>query len=408
MVIITGARFPMWVTAALFFLFLAVLKFHTVEELFKSSELGAVGHDHFRTEDNANWESGDKDPDERTEEAATTEEFVRTLLASYDATGSVSPIWECADSFRESGWKLGFVHVFKTAGSAVGGFLNDYAEKCSGGYVRIVRCTKVDPGSVRSGDGDWNHCVLKKGISRVGINMESDYTRKVQSHFLADQIDIIGGHYKLGTMDELKSRGGKHKIRYLTFFRDAAMRYVSAVSYIKGKKGFTMSEIVEEVKNNVLSTEKYDVRYADYLLTLWQVEKKIAGRRLSEPQSAKNAEKFARLVMKNLVDFNVIIGITEKWSFSLEILQFVMDANSDAKDVFIKHGMVDQHGKTSSELSNNNRSSISTFAIIVEIKKDIKAYNALIEHVKYEQMIYDFAVALQNKQYETVQKWRLL
>mmetsp|Transcript_17119 Transcript_17119/g.38541 ORF Transcript_17119/g.38541 Transcript_17119/m.38541 type:complete len:411 (+) Transcript_17119:214-1446(+) len=343
-----------------------------------------------------------------TNTTLTTEEFMEKLLTSYNASKAVAlPLWNCTDAFEENVTKLAFVHVFKTAGSSVSDFLRDYALKCSAGYARIISCTNVDPDSVRSKDGFWKHCRVKEGFSRNHKGIKPDFYKKFNDQLLGNHIDIIGGHFRLGTMDYLKNAERKSsKVRYMSFFRDAAMRYISGVTYVEGNKGWKKEQIVQEVKDRILSAsknKKYNIRYADYLKTLWQTEKsRQHHRHLGNSKSSEDTAKIARLVMQNLVDYNVIIGITENYSDSLEILQHLMDPTGNVTEVFTEHGMRDQEGNF--HTWSSNPSLVSSSAVMKEIKNDRETYGALMEHVKFEQMIYNFALALHKKQYEAVKK----
>jgi len=51
------------------------------------------------------------------------------LLSVYDPTNAIAPLWKCSDEFslEAADTKFAFVHVFKTAGTAVNTFLKDYA-----------------------------------------------------------------------------------------------------------------------------------------------------------------------------------------------------------------------------------------------------------------------------------------
>jgi len=328
--------------------------------------------------------------------------FSATLLSSYDPLPVVSPLWKCSDLRNDPASiasKLSFVHIFKTAGTAVNSFLRDYSTKCGGGYVRIVSCTNPEPDSVRNSTKDWKDCTLKKGVKRDGENLKNDYKRKVNNSFLAENIDVIGGHFRIGTMDMIPTPGGeKFDIRYLAFFRDAVSRHISGVTFVKGKQKWKKDQIVDYIKKNVIKMKKinkYEVKYGSYLITPWQKESK--HRRLKNNERDEDyAISSAMTVMQNLVDYRTIIGRTENFSDSLKIMQHVVDGGREATKIFVGHGMADADGNV--QKSESNRSKISSSEILAEIKKDREAYDALVEYVKYEQMIYDFAAELQAAQ----------
>jgi len=362
---------------------------------------GEDGGDDDGEEDDHGEDGGDDDVTSRLTEISN---FSAALLSSYDPLPVVFPLWKCSDLRNDPAsiaTKLSFVHIFKTAGTAVNSFLRDYSMNCGGGYVRIVSCTHAEPDSVRNSTKDWKGCTLKKGVNRDGKKLHDDYERKVTNSFLAENIDIIGGHFRIGTMDMIPTPGGeKFDIRYLAFFRDAVSRHISGVTFIKGrgKKKWNKDQIVDYIKKNVIQMKKqnkYEVKYKTYLETPWQKESR--HRRLKNNDRDEDyAMSGAMTVMRNLVDYRTIIGRTENFSDSLEILQHVVDGGREATKIFVGHGMADADGKVQKSVSNPSK--ISSSEILAEIKEDREAYDALVEYVKYEQMIYDFAAELQAAQ----------
>jgi len=222
---------------------------------------------------------------------------------------------------------------------------------------------------------------------------------------IEQSVDIVGGHFRLGTLDYLRSKdGSKTKVRYLSYFRDAVAKYVSSVVYVKKPKNWSREQLVAFIKKEAKANAKagkYHVKYAEYLKTPWQFEGKLLkSKDIKWVNMGKEAKELASLIIKNLIAYNVIIGITERMPDTLEVLQHVMDPAGEATEVFTKNGMVDAKGKA--QIKKSNVSPFSSSSIVEEVKKDAEAYAALVEYVKYEQMIYDFALEMHIKQHKAV------
>jgi len=328
------------------------------------------------------------------------------LLSVYDPTNAIAPLWKCSDEFslEAADTKFAFVHVFKTAGTAVNTFLKDYAVTCGASFTKIISCTTLDADSVRA-RGEWKDCTVLKGVQRDGKSMGTDKNRDANQKMIEQSVDMVGGHFRLGTLDYLRSKdGSKTKVRYLSYFRDAVAKYVSSVVYVKKPKNWSREQLVafiqKEAKANA-KAGKYHVKYAEYLKTPWQFEGKLLkSKDIKWVNMGKEAKELASLIIKNLIAYNVIIGITERMPDTLEVLQHVMDPAGEATEVFTKNGMVDAKGKA--QIKKSNVSPFSSSSIVEEVKKDAEAYAALVEYVKYEQMIYDFALEMHIKQHKAV------
>eukprot|EP00588_Corethron_pennatum_P008265 CAMPEP_0194285284 /NCGR_PEP_ID=MMETSP0169-20130528/29839_1 /TAXON_ID=218684 /ORGANISM="Corethron pennatum, Strain L29A3" /LENGTH=435 /DNA_ID=CAMNT_0039031373 /DNA_START=257 /DNA_END=1564 /DNA_ORIENTATION=+ len=330
------------------------------------------------------------------------------LLSVYDPTNAIAPLWKCSDEFalEAADTKFAFVHVFKTAGTAVNTFLKDYAVSCGASFTKIISCTTLDADSVKA-RGEWKECTVLKGVQRDGKSMGTDKNRNANQKMIEQSVDIVGGHFRLGTLDYLRSKdGSKTKVRYLSYFRDAVAKYVSSIVYVKKPKNWSREQLVEFIKKEAKANAKagkYHVKYAEYLKTPWQFEGKLLkSRDIKWVNMGKEAEELAGLIIKNLVAYNVIIGITERMPDTLEVLQHVMDPAGEATEVFTKNGMVDAKGKA--KIKTSNVSPFSSSSIVEEVKKDAEAYAALVEYVKYEQMIYDFALEMHIKQHKAVMR----
>jgi hypothetical protein len=211
-------------------------------------------------------------------------------------------------------------------------------------------------------------------------------------------VDILGGHLELGSADYAWNQ--YQDLRYVAFFRNATSMFVSDKMYNQHR---TLKEHLEAIREHVqsdLAVGKYNSRYSSYLLTPFQ---KAALRR--QKRKLSRQEKF-NLIQKNIVDYKIICGITERMPESLEVLHYVIDSDNGARSIFEEWGMPDKHGNIVHAQKRSNtlgqRQGISTSQVITELKKNATFAALLEEYVKYEQQITDFAYNVHMHQYESI------
>lgn len=311
---------------------------------------------------------------------------------------AIQPLWTCHGKSSTVVEKLLFVHVFKTAGSTMRSFFHNYANHCRRqSYATLTKCTNVD--SKRLASSSWSPCLLKdarkKGkyrhLNRKPVRRtDLDYT-------------ILGGHFRLGLVDRLSNKPQQKqqrqqqfpnpKFRNLIFFRNAAVKYVSGKVYIKSqnpkkKKTITSSEIIRGIQSEMKHAErlqKYHSKYATYLLTPEQHH---------QSHNWTYAQQ-VHIMCQNLIDYNVTIGIVEEMSQSMEVLQHLMDPQHDVTPLFVRYSQ--------SNSSSRNISPISSHGILDQLQReDRDTYQRLLNYVKWEQEVTDFALALQQLQYEAM------
>jgi len=321
----------------------------------------------------------------------------------------VRPISTCGSSKQYEG-KLVFVHVLKTAGTTLRAFFADYARKCKVGWAEM-QCSAPDVNSIGIGMGEWrsrkkrNPCLLKRFVPRSGKFSWHTHMHTINNTFVEENADIIGGHIPLGTGNvwtkvKDETRDGKLKnVNYITFFRNAATKYVSGEAFWKPEK--TLSDLVAETKAKVqkeVSLEHYHTKYSTYLITPSQREEmESRGHRLS-------IEDQALTIMLNLIRHDVTVGITERLPQSLELLQRLIDSSGNVTDLFVRYGMRSGSSRMGSSSSTQiNPSKISSSTVLKELKKDAAFMTDLLECVKYEQQMSDFALALHSRQYANLE-----
>mmetsp|Transcript_47517 Transcript_47517/g.143791 ORF Transcript_47517/g.143791 Transcript_47517/m.143791 type:complete len:508 (-) Transcript_47517:1110-2633(-) len=339
--------------------------------------------------------------------------------------------------------RLVFVHVFKTAGSTMREFFADYSRRCSAGWAVLIGCTRLNPDSLLGyddGGGTWRArkagkhaggCIIKKSVSRADGLEDGNWT-KVMGSRLAEEFDMFGGHLPLGTgsvWGDMGDGGGLPrvggKLTYVAFFRNAVSKYLSGISFVTqaGRPPKAMAHIKDSVPG-MLARGQYQCKFADYLVTPQQhMVDRIEGR--TGPRS--NEEQALR-VMMNLLKFDVIVGLTERMSDSLRMLEALMDEEGDATDIFDKYGREREglptafgegtpadsaiadagKGGNSTGTRKANQSKLSTADLMKAVMEERPLLFAdILEYTKYEQQITDFALALHTRQMKSfgIESW---
>ena len=304
-----------------------------------------------------------------------------------------------------------FVHVYKTAGSTVRTFLRAYAHICRKGWMCLIGCTKVKPSSIQQiGEGSyWNPCKVKERIDRDQSNEGVFRHVHVSNKVLKDNIDILGGHFRIGTGDYILQKSLDNNVspvRHIIFLRDSIDRYISGVLYQdqKKKKGWHSADFANLVKERVLASrssgEHWD-RCLSYLLTPGQAEEinSLKSKYMKTHTADQFAEMKAMTAINNLMKYNVIIGMTEHMPQSMEILKHVLMANSSVE----QRELLDKQA-TNKTLNVSKKGTVSTSSVREELQKDREFMSAFEEYVKYEKMINDYAMTMHLKQYGQLKK----
>lgn len=287
-----------------------------------------------------------------------------------------------------------FVHVFKASGSSIRDFLLRLGGICHRGVAVLIHCTDVEWKTVVEGR-DWEPCQQKVQLQRNGsvIVGSTEPLQRINNSILETELDVFGGHFKLGVGDKLQAN-----VRYLTFLREPMSRFVSSKVYTN--PDLTQKEIVRKIKKAVRDERrhgKYYMRVANYLLTPFQ----------RKPNDVKAK---ARQVVRNLVKYNVIVGLTEDMSASMEILRDIFDKDRKLAPLFKMYGLDGSVETAVAERSTisrttmkvKNKSHLSSSAVLQELSEDEKFMKLFSEYVKYEGWIFDNAVAMHRMQHEIV------
>jgi len=343
----------------------------------------------------------------------------------------VSPLWACSsesDRPNKRSSKLVFVHVFKTAGMTLRELLARYAHQCQRGIGLVSECSGLSADSIsglrRQNTKKNNHnthptkndywintfgskrgkfCKLQAMNATHIISLPNG---QVRAPLTSSQLDILGGHLpllgtasSLAVWDETPSR-----VQYLVFFRRAMDKFVSGIMYQKKDQNYSFQQIVDLIQTRVrgeLKQRKYREGYSAYLLTPQQKELFYGG------SSQTSVEERTQQILQNLEQENILVGIVEQMSESLELLQFVIDKKREQTPLFEAYGMKrhENDGNDSSHRNHssgkvNNPSKFSTSSVVAVLEQDKEFFAQISEYVKYDDLIYNHALRLHALQYK--------
>lgn len=346
----------------------------------------------------------------------------KIILPKYDKAMAAQAItrtdWICGDREPMTPHRpfVSFVHVYKTAGSTLRDFFSKYANLCRKSLMVIVGCTEVNPRILKSG-ANLDKCRLKYVIDRRRNIIHHDEMPKedrvyltVNTTILQNNFDILAGHYRIGMLDNIFSTN----MRHIVFLRQPQERYVSSILYRaknqhSDHKAETVEGTAQYIKENIFKARKkndYNESIFKYLLTPEQVE----TMRKKKKGEDKTMEK-TRLVIENLVHYNTIVGMTERFSESMLILKHVLlpdEFSSEEREEYANE-FFDEYIPSSSDESEevprenvSQMGSISTSSVMAELKRDKTFMEQFVEFLKYEQIIVDFALKMHHIQFDLV------
>lgn len=343
------------------------------------------------------------------------------------AAKAVEPtVWTCGKERKQEGDILdpitnqrpffAFVHVYKTGGTSIREFFKEYATVCKKSLALIAKCKKRTPG---------DYIERCKFVSSVNAPHGID---SVNSTILHDHYDILGGHFSFGMADGIfpnavaspdvdDSGDTASLVRHMVFLRQPMTKFVSHVLYQqKGgneDKTATLEETVKHIKKRVRMFRK-DGEYMgsldfpqapqvfNQLLTPTQF---IMTQRLN--QTIEEVMVLGtQLAIDNLMRYNAIVGITELVPQSIKIFEHALGqiVSSARKEEEVQDFFSRYTGEDEPKKNGSNRGDISTGSVLKELEKDEEFMVIFREFVKYEEMLYDVAMDMHEKQYEAAKK----
>ena len=343
------------------------------------------------------------------------------------AAKAVEPtVWTCGKAGKQKGDILdpitnqrpffAFVHVYKTGGSSIRKFFKEYATICKKSLALIEGC------NYRKARADIEGCQLTDSRNAPhGID-------SVSSTILHDHYDILGGHFSFGMADDIffpnavatpndDSGDAPSQVRHMVFLRQPMTKFVSHVLYQQKKgnedKTTTLEETVKGIKKRVRRFRKD----GEYMGSLNFPQAPVVFRQLLTPTQLKMANRLnqtaeevmaikTQLAIENLMKYNAIIGITEMVPQSLKIFEHALGqiVSSASKKEEVQDFFSRYTGEDVPKANGSSRGDISTGSVLKELEKDEEFIVIFREFVKYEEMLYDVAMHMHEKQYEAAKK----
>jgi len=350
------------------------------------------------------------------------------------------PMFTCHGQASPSNSKLALVNNVRTATGTLWALVSNYASECSASAALIDRCQAVSTSSIQS-DTFWqsstttygekpcrmHHFTPRKHEDGTDMSLNQikeiadpllhkDSTQRlyyrISSEFARNHVDIFAGHLPLGSVNMIGAQ-----VQHFVFFRNAASKYVSAKLDLWQQSGNTLSQSMDDLIAHIqqeviaaLNENKNYESYKKYLLTPPQVE----------PAAQLSAAERSNLICNNLVYYNVLCGTVERMDESMQMLHYILDGDSSDSGLFQIFGMtttlreaveeskhqpdrsIDRGNEPMRIISarRNMNTPISTPQVLHRLQQDEDFYPKLLEYVKYEQQITDYAVALHNRQYK--------
>lgn len=324
---------------------------------------------------------------------------LRKVPTIEDYRGEMEPLWSCKDPNALQGRekKFVFVHIERTAGSMIRTLLQEYAQMCHAGIASVDLCTWVSFQSLK-GEEDWQNdhskhkdsCQMRNGASRDGTEFED--MPHISTSFVKQNVDILAGHLPILNNHRWKDESGKHMdVQYMTYVRDPIQKYVSGIPRL------SMNETVASIKRAVSEAVNEGVYLDQYSTSfIMPMQREVFEMRGFTPTD----EERTNLAIENLSQNNVLIGITERMSESLEMIRYVLDKERVLDKLF------ENFGRNGAEEDVNEKrvtkSRLSTANIVEELEKDANFMTTMREYVKYEERIRQFALAMHLRQYESI------
>ncbi|GFH61454.1 hypothetical protein CTEN210_17930 [Chaetoceros tenuissimus] len=290
------------------------------------------------------------------------------IPSSYDGSFD-GPGWQCSSNEPAPSPKdkLFFTHVFKTAG--------------------------------RTG---LRHVKLRK-LLRVIKPLDMFTTPRTK---LQDHMDIAIGHYSVGIHENLIDTMTNEAInpQYVAFFREPYAHYVSGTLFHAkdDKIDWSFEEAVEAMKSEIREYHQKKKQLNYYYAYLTYPEQKEYEQKKKDETKRNRAidEEMVQQIKKNIIDFNIAVGVVEYMSDSLELIQSLIDVNRDLTDDF-KSLLKPAHATDSLV---KNQSKLSSSKIVKALKEDEEIFKMWTEMMRHESEIYEFALQVHQIQMKALRK----
>ena len=280
---------------------------------------------------------------------------------------------------------------------------------------------------IRLTDFTYHLYKVRYGVNRI-INARGNMT----GGLVKRHVDILQGHQPLGLHhywangwwsnddNDNDSEKCNHtttttiavEAQYITFFREPVTRYVSALLFTnrddESVDDWTFAEAVDAIQQDVRlrlaagnqNNEFYNVQssrlsgadeYYDY-----QYVNAYARYHLTPKQKQRNnmtADEVVAQIQRNLVEYNVMVGIVELMEDSLSVLQSIIDPDLEFTEIL---GTM-AGGRSGFNVAPN---AVSTHKVVQALRQDPEFWPLLQKVLQYEFRLYDFALDLHSQQVE--------
>jgi hypothetical protein len=316
----------------------------------------------------------------------------------------LKPIWSCS---AEKNGKLIYLEMKRSARTTLRIIFRAYAEYCRSTMASVTRCLDLGIHTMK-GDTEWcngqgsmyagKNCILTRldsplnqPITSVPSPMSTAVLQEHKVDILAGQIPIGSDELWLATNDE--SRVHENSL-YVAFFRRPMDKFVSE-SIHRAQYQLSIQEAVDLVINiaeNAIAQGDFPVKFANHLISprqkAWVEENDVYW----------TPERRVNVSLANLYSENVLVGIVERIPASFELLKYVMDGNHELSRLFSFYSPSVDVGLAAGVFSN------LTKPVLDIIQQNASMYAIMEKYLKYENIIYDHALRIHERQYIWVQE----
>jgi len=110
-----------------------------------------------------------------------------------------------------------------------------------------------------------------------------------------------------------------------------------------------------------------------------------------------------QMIIDNLYEYKVLVGVLEEMDNSLKLMKYAMDSNDEMTPLFAKFGMTTGQKQNETEIKpdvviKNVATVVSTGDVIKEIQQNATFMAEITKYLTYDQILYDHAVNVHKQQ----------
>jgi hypothetical protein len=375
------------------------------------------------------------------------DEALRQSIDKVDKT--MQPLWNCSlpvENDLRNLFKLHYIQIPATGDTMIRTLLRAYAQRCRAGLVVVSHCIDLGlefmlpshqwvngKGSARAGD----ICTLSYSVNRSnGVLVDLEEFRlwnqsRLTSEYVQKHADILAGHVSLGVdrywyreplaSDEISHKLHRVRVRPVVFLRNPTHKFIHDVIVSTATSNRTSPNPLDTVtsiclmlrgmfrrtQNRTNNSTRYIERYASYLIT-------PAQKSWVENEGIEWTSRHrTNLAMRNIIDHQVVVGITELWTESLQLLSHLIDNGSEVTDLFTfastgTSGFVPMEKPLHNSAVAPNVWEL-TNGVINELYKN-EVYNGtrriMLEYLRYDIEIYEFGRFVHHHQHHRLLRER--